>query len=187
MSIMNAADSNLPARYPLAAVVLHWSIALLLIVLLATGWYMVDIPTQTAARGFFYNLHKSIGIIAAAFIVVFIVYRVRHAAPPLPSSMPKWERSSAVLNHLLFYVFMVLVTLAGYFTSSFSKYGPKLFGMPLPHWGWDDPALRIDFATAHRLSSLMFAVLIAIHIGAALKHLLLDKDRVFERMTPGRG
>jgi cytochrome b561 len=26
-------------------------------------------------------------------------------------------------------------------------------------------------------------VLIAIHIGAALKHLLLDKDRVFERMT----
>ena len=97
--------------------------------------------------------------------------------------MPKWERLSAVLNHRLFYVFMVLVTVTGYLTSSFSKYGPKLFGIELPHWGWDDPALRSDFVVVHRVASVVFAVLIAIHIGAALKHLLLDRDRVFERMT----
>jgi cytochrome b561 len=184
---MNTVDNDLADRYPLAVVVLHWTIALLVVVLLATGWYMVDIPTGTPARGFFYNLHKSLGIVAAIFIVVLIIYRLRHAAPDLPSSMPKWERSSAALNHGLFYIFMVLVTLAGYATSSFSKYGPKLFGMPLPHWGWDDAALRSQFAMGHRLSSLVFAVLIAIHIGAALKHLLVDKDRVFERMMPGSG
>jgi cytochrome b561 len=184
---MRTVDNNLPARYPLGAVALHWAIALLIIVLLATGWYMVGIARETPARGFYYNLHKSLGIVAAIFIVVLIIYRLRHAAPALPDSMPKWERSSAALSHGLFYVFMVLVTLAGYATSSFSKYGPKLFGMPLPHWGWDDAALRGQFAAAHRVSSLVFAVLIAIHIGAALKHLLLDKDRVFERMMPGSG
>jgi cytochrome b561 len=29
-------------------------------------------------------------------------------------------------------------------------------------------------------------VLIAIHVGAALKHLLFNRDQVFQRMIPGR-
>ncbi len=173
------------ARYPRTAVVLHWIVALLIIALLATGWYMVGTLKNTPERAFFFNLHKSLGIVTAIFIVTLIVWRLRHDAPPLPIAMPKWERLAAVLNHRLFYVLMVLVTFAGYLTSSFSKYGPKLFGIPLPHWGWEDVALRGDFAAAHRVAALVFAVLIALHIAAALKHLVWDKDGVFQRMMPG--
>jgi cytochrome b561 len=180
---MKPLDNNPADRYPRAVVLLHWSLALLIIALLCIGWYMVDTARNTPERAFFFNLHKSLGVVAAAVIVALVVLRLRHAAPPLPAGMPKWERLWAVLNHRLFYVFMVLVTVTGYGTSSFSKYGPKLFGIPLPHWGWEDAALRNDFVAVHRVTSLVFAMLIAIHIGAALKHLLLDKDRVFERMT----
>jgi cytochrome b561 len=180
---MRPVDGNPATRYPRAVVLLHWSLALLIIALLWIGWYMVDIPRSTPERAFFFNLHKSLGIVTAAVILALVVFRLRHAAPALPAAMPKWERLSAVLNHRLFYVFMVLVTVTGYCTSSFSKYGPKLFGIELPQWGWDDAALRSNFVAVHRVTSLVFAVLIAIHIGAALKHLLLDKDRVFERMT----
>ena len=182
---MDTADNNPPARYPRMAVVLHWIVALLIIALLATGWYMVGTAKNTPERAFFFNLHKSLGIVAAIVITALIVWRIRHEAPALPATMPKWERMAAVLNHRLFYAFMVLVTAAGYLTSSFSKYGPKLFGIPLPHWGWEDAALRGDFAAIHRVAALVFAVLIAIHIAAALKHLLLDKDGVFQRMMPG--
>ena len=171
-----------PARYERAAVVLHWILALLIIALIATGWYMVGIPKNTPQRAFYFNLHKSLGIVTAMFIVMLIVWRVRHAAPPLPSAMPRWERMAAHLNHELFYAFMVLMTLTGYLTSSFSKYGPKLFGIALPHWGWEDAALRDNFSAVHRISALIFAVLIAIHIATALKHLLIDKDGVFQRM-----
>ena len=180
---MKPLDNNPADRYPRAVVLLHWSLALLIIALLCIGWYMVDTARNTPERAFFFNLHKSLGIVAAAVIVALVVLRLRHAAPPLPAGMPRWEKLWAVLNHRLFYVFMVLVTVTGYGTSSFSKYGPKLFGIPLPHWGWEDAALRNDFVAVHRVTSLVFAMLIAIHIGAALKHLLLDKDRVFERMT----
>lgn len=173
-----------PARYERTAVVLHWIVALLIIALMATGWYMVGIPKNTPERAFFFNLHKSLGIITVIFIVMLIVWRIRHVAPPLPSAMPKWERMAANLNHRLFYVFMVLVTLTGYLTSSFSRYGPKLFGIALPHWGWEDAALRGNFTAVHRITALIFAVLIAIHIAAALKHLLVDKDGVFQRMLP---
>jgi cytochrome b561 len=179
---MDNVDSPALARYPRATVALHWIVAALIIVLLATGWYMVGIPKDTSPRAFFFNLHKSLGIVAAAFILALIVYRARRAAPPLPEAMPQWEKTSAVFNHRLSYVFMVLVTAAGYLTSSFSKYGPKLFGVGLPHWGWDDPALRGNFVVAHRIGALIFAVLIGIHIVAVLKHSLLDRDGVFARM-----
>ena len=176
---------NPPARYARMAVVLHWTVATLIIALLATGWYMVGTPTNTPERALFFNLHKSLGITTAFVIVTLIVWRIRHGAPVLPMTMPRWERTAASLNHGLFYVFMVLVTLAGYLTSSFSKYGPKLFSIPLPHWGWEDAALRGNFAAVHRGTALVFAVLIAIHVAGALKHLLVDKDGVFQRMLPG--
>jgi cytochrome b561 len=173
-----------PARYERTAVVLHWIVAPLILALTATGWYMVGIPKNTPERAFFFDLHKSLGIITAIFIVMLIVWRIRHLAPPLPSAMPKWEKMAASLNHRLFYVFMALVTLTGYLTSSFSRYGPKFFGIALPRWGWEDAALRGNFTAVHRMTALIFAVLIAIHIAAALKHLLVEKDGVFQRMLP---
>jgi cytochrome b561 len=165
-------------------VVLHWIVALLIIALIGTGWYMVGIPRNTPDRALFFNLHKSLGIVTASFIVMLIVWRMRHVAPPLPPAMPRWESMAAYFNHCLFYVLMVLVTLTGYLTSSFSAYGPKLFGFALPHWGWEDAALRGNFTAVHRVTALIFAILIAIHIAAALKHLLVDKDGVFQRMLP---
>lgn len=181
---MSSARMNPAARYPRRAMVLHWTVALLVLALMASGWYMVGLPKNTPERAFFFNLHKSLGIITAVFIAVLIAWRIRHEPPSLPATMARWERTAAAVNHRLFYLFMVVVPVAGYLTSSFSKYGPKLFGIPLPHWGWEDVALRGDFATVHRVAALVFAVLIAIHIAAALKHLLLDKDGVFQRMLP---
>ncbi len=172
-----------PSTYPRTAVALHWLLVLLIVVLLASGWHMVGIPTNTPARGFFFNLHKSLGIATGAAILVLIAWRITHSAPPLPAAMPGWERLAAGISHLLTYALLVLMTLTGYLTSSFSKYGPKLFGIPLPHWGWDDAALRAGYAAVHRLTILVFVVLIAIHVAAAVKHLIVDRDGVFRRIA----
>ena len=173
-------------RHDRLIVALHWLIALSIVALLGIGWYMVGVPQRTPARGFYYNLHKSLGILAAVLIVALIARRLTHRSPPLPDSMPGWERKAAYLGHVVLYLFMVLSVIAGYLTSSFSRFGPKFFGIPLPHWGWDDVALREKFAAAHRVMALVFAVLIAVHVAAALKHLLVDRDGVFQRMLPRR-
>ena len=182
---LETAGMKPPVRYARMAVILHWIVALLVTALLATGWYMVGTAKNTPERALFFSLHKSLGIATAFVMVALIAWRIRHGAPALPTTMPRWERTAAVLNHGLFYILMVLVTLVGYLTSSFSKYGPKLFGIPLPHWGWEDAALRGNFAAVHRMAADVFAVLIALHVAAALKHLLVDKDGVFQRMLPG--
>jgi cytochrome b561 len=181
---MDTVAPSPPAHYERTVAVLHWIVALLIIALIATGWHMVGIPKNTPDRGYFFNLHKSLGIVAAIFIVMLIIRRIRLVRPPLPSSMPRWETIAAELNHRVFYVLMALMTLTGYLASSFSRYGPNLFGIALPHWGWENATLRANFTAVHRISALIFAVLIAIHIAAALKHLLVDKDGVFQRMLP---
>ena len=171
-------------RYPVTATILHWIVAAGTIALIATGLYMVGLPRNTEQRAIWFNLHKSLGILIAAFSTALIVWRLRHRPPELPSTMALWEKRAAAVNHALFYLLMVLVAATGYLTSSFSKYGPKFFGLPLPHWGWDDPVLRSQLADWHRAGAWTFAALIGLHVLAALKHLAFDRDGVFQRMLP---
>jgi cytochrome b561 len=173
-------------RYGITPAVLHWLLALLVFVLYGLGWYMVNIPKGTPPVAYFYNLHKSIGIVAALPLTALIVWRATHVAPPLPGSLAEWEARAAHINHVLFYVCLVVLVASGLVESNFTKYGIKFFGYPLPPLGWDDKTIYRLFNRLHVYLSHFFVVLIAIHVGAALKHLLFDRDQIFQRMIPGR-
>lgn len=176
--------TTLPNRYTLTAIILHWVLALLMFTLIGLGWYMVEIPRGAPPRGVFFNLHKSIGLITAMIILVQLWWRIRHAPPPLPATLPQWEMKAAKIGHALLYACMIVMTLSGYIESNFTKYGIKFFGYPLPPWGREDKAISAIFTGIHLFASYVLVTLIAIHIAAALKHLLLDKDKVFQRMLP---
>jgi len=76
---------------------------------------------------------------------------------------------------------MVVMPLTGYLGSSFTKYPIKYFGMTLPHWGWDAPALKDLMSDVHYGTVIVFMTLIAVHVAAALKHAYVGGG-VFERM-----
>ncbi|MGC2164416.1 MAG: cytochrome b [Gallionella sp.] len=173
-------------RYTLPAIALHWSIALLIIGMLLLGNYMVDIPKGTPNRAFYFNLHKSFGVLTAVLILARIYWRLTHSAPPLSTGMPRWTDKAASWSHRLLYLCMVLQPATGYLSSSFNKYGVKFFGVALPNWGWEDAPLRDLFQSYHGLIAVMLVALIAIHIFAAFKHLFVDRDRIFQRMLPAR-
>ena len=125
------------------------------------------------------------GISLAALIFVRLAWRVTHPPPPLPGTMPSWERIAARASHALLYVCMVGVPLAGYVATNFSKYGIRYFGLlTLPAWGPDDKQVYALFNGTHKALALVFAGLIALHVAAALKHALLDRDGVMRRMWP---
>ena len=171
-------------RYRLPAIVLHWLIALLIIGMLCLGYYMTGLPKNTPERSFYLNLHKSFGLLAAMLILLRLGWRVSHLVPPFPATMPSWETLAARWSHRLLYACMVLQPLTGYLSSSFNKFGIKFFGLSLPNWGWEDKYLRELFAQFHGVIAVILIVLIVIHLLAALKHLLIDRDRVFQRMLP---
>ena len=173
-----------PTKYPLPAITLHWLLVALVFALYGLGWYMVELPKGTPPVAWFYNLHKSIGVVAAIPIVWLICWHAIHNAPALPGTMPDWQIKASKINHLLFYVCLVVMTLSGFIESNFTKYGVNFFGYQLPLLGWEDKTIYYLFNRIHVYTSYLFAALIAVHVAAALKHLVLEKDGVFQRMLP---
>ena len=96
--------------------------------------------------------------------------------------MPAWQARSARANFFAFYLLMVVQPLSGYLSSSFSGYKTKYFGLPLPHWGWNEPAVNEFFTTVHVFSSRMLVVLILLHLLGASVHVFLRRDGAFRRM-----
>lgn len=172
-------------RYSRTAMVLHWVIALAVLGQIAFGWYLQTVPRLTPDRTIFVNMHKSTGLVIGLLILARLAWRLTHKPPPLPASMPAWERRAAAASHALLYACMLTMPLAGYTASNFSKFGVKLFNaVLLPPWGADDRAVYAFFNGLHVATSYVFVALIAIHVAAALRHLFNPRHGVFRRMLP---
>ncbi len=166
---------------------LHWLVAFLLVGQFAFGWYLSDIPRGVPARGYFVNLHKSTGLLVGLLILVRISWRLTHTPPPLPNSVPRWQQQAATSTHYLLYVLMLVMPLSGYMASNFSKYGVDFFNsIKLAPWGSNDKLLYAFFNQTHIVSSWLLLALVLVHVLAALKHLLVDHDTIFLRMSPQR-
>lgn len=173
--------------YTRTAIVLHWLIAACVFAQVTLGLWMIGIPkSPPGVRAWWFNVHKSIGITLGALIILRVLWRLAHRSPALPSFMLRWQRITAKASHALLYVCMVTVPLAGYLGSCFTNYPILYFGMRLPHWGWDAPALKDLCSAIHLTTAIVFVTLITIHVAAALKHLLVDRDGVFQRMWSWR-
>jgi cytochrome b561 len=73
---------------------------------------------------------------------------------------------------------------SGYLASNFSKHGIKLFGLALRPWGPDLPAVYASLNLLHVTTAWIFTALIAGHVLLALKHVLVDRDRLLARVSP---
>jgi len=187
MPISSIRSTVTPERYDTVAITLHWLIALAMLAEIALGWWMLDIPKLPAGvRAGWFNLHKSIGLTLAFLIAFRLIWRLRHAPPPVPAALSAWQAAAARWAHGLMYVCMLVLPISGYIGSTFSGYPIKWFGLALPGWGWKDDAIKDAMSTLHYGVSWLLVALIAAHLAAALKHLLFDRDEVFARMLPRR-
>ncbi len=171
-------------RYTRTAVVLHWLVAVVVIGQFAWGWWMQDIPKQPpGVRADAYNLHKSVGLVIFSLMLVRLGWRIAHPAPALPA-MPAWEARLARATHVLLYVALFAMPVAGYLGSVFSGYPVKWFGQTLPAWGWADPSIKDLMSTIHLTTSWVLLAAAVLHVAGAVKH-AFARDGVLARMTFG--
>ena len=172
-------------RYTRTAIVLHWLIAIGVLAQFALGWWMIGIPKDPPGLlAWWFNMHKSIGLTLGLLIVARIAWRSTHPAPELPRELPRWQRVAAGASHAGLYLCMAVMPVAGYLGSSFTKYPIKYWGVTLPHWGWDAPALKQLCSTVHYATAWVFMALVCLHVLAALTHLLARRNGIFWRMWP---
>jgi len=177
-------SSSDPQRYTTTAAALHWLVAALVLVMILLGWSMQAIPKiPVGPRVNAYNLHKSIGLSIMLLMVLRTAWRATHPAPPLPP-MPRWQARTARTVHVLLYVCLFLQPLTGYLGSAFSGYPVKIFGFVLPAWAPESEAAKDALSVVHLINSLVLVSVLALHVAGALKHALIDHDRLLRRMWP---
>ena len=179
-------------RYSSVAVVLHWVIAILIIGQIAGGWYMHRLPNAAAIKFDLYQLHKSFGVTIILLTLARLGWRLGHKPPALPAHMAGWEKFAARATHWLFYVLLIMAPLTGWamVSASPTDIPTKLFGVvPWPHMPFfegaaDRKAIEDMFKERHEFFAYGILVLLALHVGAALKHHFFNKDAVLVSMAP---
>lgn len=169
-------------RYSRGAIVFHWTIAALVLVNLWIGLFHDSLPREWKAM----PIHKSIGITVLMLTLGRIAWRLSHKPPRLPLSMPAWEKTAARASHFLLYSLLLILPITGWLLSS-NPEKPRpiewffLFKLPVL------PATPDIAKTAHELHEILgwtMAILVVIHIAAALRHHFLLRDPVLARMLP---
>lgn len=177
-------------RYTLTAIVLHWVLGAALVAVFAVGIYMTGL-TMSPLRLKLYNWHKWAGMVLLALALVRLLWRVTHRPPPLPlaiqTAMPPWQHAAHHGTHYALYALFFVVPLLGWAYSSAAGFPIVLFGIvPLPDFVSVNRELADTLKPLHKASAIAMAVLVLLHIGAALKHQWIDRDRLVARILPGR-
>jgi cytochrome b561 len=174
-------------RYTSPAIALHWVLAIAIVVSFSVGLYMHELPFSPF-RLKLYNWHKWAGVSILFLSVLRLVWRTTHRPPALPASitaaMPAWQHTAHHATHHLLYALFFIVPLTGWAYSSAAGFPIVWFGvLPLPDFVGADKALAELIKPLHKFSTFALAGLVLLHVAAALKHQLVDKDGLLARMS----
>lgn len=171
-------------QYAPAVKALHWIVAALVAAMAGVGWYMMSIEHDPGGPRLF-ALHKSVGLVFLVLMLVRIAVRAANPRPPLPTSMPRWQILLSTATQMGLYLLLLLMPLTGYLGASYSKSGVPFFGAATPRWAVANHDMAERFFDLHSTLIWIIVALVVLHVAGALKHLLMDKDRVFQFMWKG--
>lgn len=178
---------TMTARYTRTALSLHWLIALAIFGSFSLGLYMQDLPISPTKLKL-YSYHKWAGVTIFLLMLARLGWRITHAPPPLPLGMPDWQQRAAKGLHHLLYLLLFAIPLSGWLMSSAKGFQTVWFGvLPLPDLLAKDKALGEALAAVHQALNLCMATLVFVHVGAVVKHHVVDGEPVLARMLPGFG
>lgn len=169
--------------FGLISIMLHWTMAVLFTGLFALGLYMVELDYYDP----FYHegpwWHTSFGVIMSLLVVIRIGWRSTETTPsPLPSYQP-WELIIAKIAHKLMYLLLLAICISGYFISTAKGTAIEVFHLfELPAMLIIDEHTADSIAEIHEIANWSLVIVLSLHIAAAFKHQLIDKDGTLLRM-----
>jgi len=164
---------------------LHWTIALLVVVMAAIGLTLDELP-RSPKWFWVYDLHKSVGLLVLALMLFRLGWRAYAGAPaPVPgTSRP--QRIAAGVTHWLLYALVLAMPLSGWLMDSASGLRPlRWFGqVVVPKLVAPDEGLASRMQDLHENLFWVLAILVLAHVAAATWHHLFRGDATLARMLP---
>ncbi len=172
--------SGQPA-YTSIAKTLHWVTVILVLFMLPVGYVMARADVGDTL----YNLHKSIGPLILMITLFRLYYRLAHPPASLPAELPAIMKFAAHANHGGLYALLIAQPVVGWIATSAYPAPVPFFGLfNLPKIWPDNRALSEQLYALHLWLGITLALLIAMHVGAALFHYFIRKDGILQRMLP---
>jgi cytochrome b561 len=170
------------ARFPAISRFLHWLMAIVVLSMLFIGIGMV--ATESNRYHVLVSIHKPLGIAILVLVIIRFVNRRLNPPPPLPASLPRWQRMAAEGSHYLLYALMFAMPLIGWGMLSAEPYPVVLAGpLRLPPILPQNAMLYAWLRQLHTVLAYLFFLTFLAHFGAALLHGLVRRDGVFESMA----
>lgn len=171
--------------YGSVAIAIHWLSAILIVILLASGFRAANI-SDAAAKADTLMVHVPAGISLLVLTLARMAWWLFADSKPGPEGDgPRWQEQAAKAVHLLFYIVILGMAASGIGMFILSGAGSVIFAGAegvLPDF-WNYPP-RLPHAIGARI---LIALLLA-HVGAALYHHFVIRDGVLRRMWfPRRG
>lgn len=170
-----------PARW------LHWIVAAVVLLMIPAGLIMTREGIPRPLQDTLFLFHKNTGVLLFPVILVRLAYRLTHPAPPLPASVPQWQRVIARATHVLLYLLLIVMPVAGFVRVRAGGYPIELLDrLGIGPWIAKSEGLA-DFAQGvHWAGGMLLIGLVALHVGAAFYHALILRDGVWSGMWLGR-
>ncbi len=169
-------------RFGSVSIVNHWVIAVAIIAMLAIGLYMDDLPRGPELT-WWINLHKSIGVFVLVYGLWRFLWRVVWRFPDDVATIPRWQELAAKAVHLALLLAILGMPISGYILSSTGGHPVSFFGIfSLPALP-ESKSVNDIAGEIHEWLADILIILIVVHVLAALKHHVIDKDATLKRMV----
>jgi len=174
---------TLPTRYHPVHVTMHWLVAVMVIGAFAIGMAFLDsTPNSAPEKVTYLQYHSTWGTLLAIFLVVRVITRFAFKRPASADAGHPALNVIAKVVHFLLYVGVFTMLLSGATMSRQAGLMNIFAGQgSLPDDFWAFPPRGI-----HGMAFSILFLLILIHIGAALYHQFIRKDKLFGRMWFGK-
>lgn len=184
-------DNQAALQYRPAARFLHWLVAGLIVVQLATGVVMVyegpedSIWERLTNSLRLWDVHKTLGLVVLAVVLIRLGYRVTQGTPPDEPTLAIWQREASHLVHAWIYLLLLLIPVLGWLGISLYPARVVFDHIAIPALMEPDRPASEVVLKAHVIAVITLVALIAVHIAAALFHHCIRQDGVLRRMLPG--
>lgn len=179
-----AQTSSRVSRYHWTLVLLHWSIAVLVVAMLALGALaLVKIPNADPMKVEGLRTHMTGGLAILGLMLVRLIVRLQSARPAAAATGNRWLDRLAWVSHRALYIVVIAMAAAGLTMGIETGVVALVFG--------GHPSIPDDFwiypiRTVHYALSRVLMVLIVLHVFGAAFHTFIRRDGLLGRMWFGR-
>jgi cytochrome b561 len=171
-------------RYSIPAIVLHWTMALG-ILLAWGGMQIAEDLGRGPAKALVEGGHALFGLAVLALLLPRILTRLRGRRVAAPDAAPAWEACLAAATHLLLYAMMLALPVSGLLTAMTGRRPFDLAGLGAIPNLLSATGMRGALKGAHELIANGLIAVVALHVAATLFHAFIRRDDVAARMIPG--